>query len=117
VDKSNCFIIIIIIWKTAAIVTVFIRGNHASMSNYRPISILDNFSKLLEFVIHDYVLHYTKFNPIQCGITRIKSIVTDLVMFLDLSLLLSSVSVKSMLRILIFEMLSTLSLIIYSCIN
>jgi hypothetical protein len=38
-------------WKEAAVVPVFQRGNHAAMSNYRPISILNNFSKLFEFII------------------------------------------------------------------
>jgi hypothetical protein len=39
-------------WKEAAVVPVFKRGNHAAMSYYRPISILNNFSKLFEFIIH-----------------------------------------------------------------
>jgi hypothetical protein len=66
-------------WKEAAAVPVFKRGNHAAMSNYRPISILNNFSKLFEFTIHDHVLHYAKFNPNQHGFTRTKSTVTNLV--------------------------------------
>jgi hypothetical protein len=47
------------------------------MSNYRPISILNNFSKLFEFIIHEHVSHYAKFNPNQCGFTRTKSTVTN----------------------------------------
>jgi hypothetical protein len=35
-------------WKEAAIVPVFKRGSPAAASNYRPISILSNFSKLLD---------------------------------------------------------------------
>jgi hypothetical protein len=37
--------------KEAAIVPVFKTGNHAAVSNYRPISILNNFSKLFEFLM------------------------------------------------------------------
>jgi hypothetical protein len=33
-------------WKEAAVVPLFKRGNHAAMSNYRHISILNNYSKL-----------------------------------------------------------------------
>jgi hypothetical protein len=71
------------VWKEAAIVPVFKRGNHAPASNYRPISILNNFSKLLEFIIHDHVLHYVKLNPNQHDFTKSKSTVTNLVTFLD----------------------------------
>jgi hypothetical protein len=42
-------------WKEAAVVPVFKRGNHVAVSNYRPVSILSNFSKLFEFIIHDHV--------------------------------------------------------------
>jgi hypothetical protein len=59
-------------WPDPAVVPVFKRGNHAAVSNYRPISILSNFSKLFEFIIHDYVSHYAKFNPNQYGFTRTK---------------------------------------------
>jgi hypothetical protein len=50
-------------WKKAAVVPVFKRGNHAAMSNYRPISILNNFSKLFGFITHYHVSHYAKFDP------------------------------------------------------
>jgi hypothetical protein len=43
------------LWKEAAVVPVFNRDNHAAVSNYRPISILNNFSKLFEVIIHDHV--------------------------------------------------------------
>jgi hypothetical protein len=53
------------------------------MSNYRPISILNNFSKLFEFIIHDHVSYYAKFDPNQYGFTRTKPTVTNFVTFLD----------------------------------
>jgi hypothetical protein len=31
------------------------KGNNASVSNYRPISLLNNFSKSFEFGIHDHI--------------------------------------------------------------
>jgi hypothetical protein len=64
---------------------LFKRGNHAAVSNYRPVYILSNFSKLFEFIIHDHVSHYAKFNPNQHGFssTTSKSTVTNLVMLLD----------------------------------
>jgi hypothetical protein len=71
------------VWKEAAIVLVFKSGNRASASNYRPISILNNFSKLLELIIHDHVLHYVKLNPSQLDFTKSKSTVYNLVTFLN----------------------------------
>jgi hypothetical protein len=61
------------VWKEAAIVPIFKRGSHAAVSSYRPISILNNFSKLFEFIVHDHILHFVKFNPNQHGFTRSKS--------------------------------------------
>jgi hypothetical protein len=52
------------IWKQVVIVPVFKKGNTASVSNYRPISICNNFSKLFELVIHDRVSHYLSLNEI-----------------------------------------------------
>jgi hypothetical protein len=70
-------------WKEATIVPVFKRGNPACVSNYRPITFLNNFSKLLEFIIHDHVSYYIKLNPNQQGFTKSKSPVTNLVSFLE----------------------------------
>jgi hypothetical protein len=57
-------------WKEAAVVPVFKRGNQAAVSSYRCISILNNFSKLYEFIIHGHVLYYAKFNPNQHGFNQ-----------------------------------------------
>jgi hypothetical protein len=73
--------------KQAAIVPVFKKkkGNTASVSNYRPISILNIVSKLFELVIHDHVSHYlkSKLNPCQHDFTKSKSTITSLVTYLD----------------------------------
>jgi hypothetical protein len=52
-------------------------------SNYRPISILNNFSKLPEFIIHDHASHCVILNPNQNGFTKSKFTVTNLATFLD----------------------------------
>ncbi|PNF41595.1 hypothetical protein B7P43_G11563 [Cryptotermes secundus] len=72
-------------WKESAVVPVFKRGNHAAVTNQRPISILSNFSKLFEFIIHDHVSHFAEFNCNQHGFTRTKYTVTNLVTFLYFS--------------------------------
>jgi hypothetical protein len=73
------------LWKQAAIIPVPPKGKTTSVSNYRPISLLNNFSKLFEFVIHDRVLHYLKFklSPHQHGFSKSKSTNTNLVTYLD----------------------------------
>jgi hypothetical protein len=55
------------------------------VSNYRPISILNTFSKIFEFVIHEYVSYYfkSKINPSEHGFMKSKSTASNLVTFLD----------------------------------
>jgi hypothetical protein len=68
-----------------AIVPVFKKGNSASVSNYRPISILNNFSKLFELVVQDHISHYFKFKLDACqhGFTKSKSTITNLATYLE----------------------------------
>jgi hypothetical protein len=56
-----------------------------SVNNCRPISLLNNISKLLKFVIHDHVSHYLKlkFSPYQHGLYKSKSAITNLVPYID----------------------------------
>ncbi|PNF28673.1 hypothetical protein B7P43_G08234 [Cryptotermes secundus] len=71
-------------WKEATIVPVFKRGNPACVSNYRPSTLLNNISKLLEFIIHHHISHYIKLHPNQHGFTKSKSTAINLVSFLDI---------------------------------
>jgi hypothetical protein len=72
-------------WKQAAIIPVLKKGKSTSVSNYRPITLLCNVSKLLEIVIHDHVSHYlkSKINPYPHGFSKTKSASTDLVISVD----------------------------------
>jgi hypothetical protein len=73
------------LWEQAAIVPVLKKGKRTSVSNYRPISLLSNFSKIFEFVIHDHVSHYlkSKISPHQHGFPKTKSTSTNLVISVD----------------------------------
>jgi hypothetical protein len=61
------------------------RGNSFLIANYRPISILNNFSKVFEFVIHYHVLYYlqSKLNCCQHGFIKFRSTTSNLVTYLD----------------------------------
>jgi hypothetical protein len=59
------------VWREETVVPVFKGGIHTAVSNYRPISILNNFSVLFEFITHDHVLCYVKLNPNQHGFTNL----------------------------------------------
>jgi hypothetical protein len=50
-----------------------------------PISLLSNFSKIFEFVIHDHVSHYlkSKSSPHQHGFSKTRSTSTNLVTYVD----------------------------------
>jgi hypothetical protein len=49
-----------ILWKQAAVVPVFKTGNSAIVTNYRPITIVNNFSKIVLSIIYDQVSFYFK---------------------------------------------------------
>jgi hypothetical protein len=42
------------VWKEVALVPIFKRGNHAAVSNYIPIPILSNFSKLFALIMQEH---------------------------------------------------------------
>jgi hypothetical protein len=72
-------------WKKAVIVPSLKKGNTSFVSNYRPISLLNNFSKVFEFAIHDHMSHYFKhkLHPSQHGFLKYKSTTTTLATYLD----------------------------------
>jgi hypothetical protein len=64
---------------------LFSKGNSVSVSNYKPISLINNFCKLFEFVIYDHVSHYSEFriSPYQHSFSKSKSAITHLVTYID----------------------------------
>jgi hypothetical protein len=74
------------LWKQADIIPVFKKRSSTSDINYRPASILNNFSKVSEFIIYEHVFYYfkSKLNICQHGFTKSKTTVTNLVTYLDL---------------------------------
>jgi hypothetical protein len=71
--------------KQAAIIPVLKKSKSTSVSYYRPISLLSNFSKIFEFVIYDNVSHYhkSKISHHQDGFSKTKSTSTSLVTYVD----------------------------------
>jgi hypothetical protein len=71
--------------KQAAIVPIFENGTPSLLANYRPISILNNFSEVFEFVVHDHVSHYvqSKLNCCQHGFIKSRYTTSNLVTYLD----------------------------------
>jgi hypothetical protein len=63
------------------------KGNSASVSNYRPISFVNNCSRLFEFVIHGHVSHCLEFKISPCqhsfSTAASKSTITNLVTYVD----------------------------------
>jgi hypothetical protein len=70
------------LWKQAV---TFMKNNRALVGNYRPISILNNFSKIFESIVHDHLSFYFKFklHSNQHGFVKSKSTVTNLVTYLN----------------------------------
>ena len=72
-------------WKSSYIVPVFKKGDKKDISNYRPISILSSFSKILESLFYNslYNESYKLFNPNQHGFIKNLSTVTNLAVYAD----------------------------------
>jgi hypothetical protein len=60
-NLSLCQNVFPMFWKQAAI-PVFKKGKASSVHNYRPVAILNNFSKIFESIIHDHISHFLKSN-------------------------------------------------------
>jgi hypothetical protein len=73
------------LWKQTAVVPVFKKGSSTIVSNYIPISILNNFSKIFEFIIYDHLYNLFKYrlNPSQHGFRKFNSTATNLVNYLN----------------------------------
>lgn len=73
------------LWKLANVVPVFKSGNKQLIPNYRPISLLSTSSKLLEHIIHKYIVEYLNAHNIlsrsQHGFRACYSTVTQLLEF------------------------------------
>jgi hypothetical protein len=41
------------LWREAVVLPIFKKGSSALVTNYRPSSLLNNFSKVFEIIIHD----------------------------------------------------------------
>ena len=50
------------IWKIAKVSPIFKSGQKTDLCNYRPISVLSVFSKLLERIVHDQMISFMKVN-------------------------------------------------------
>lgn len=72
-------------WKTSIVVPVPKNGNVNLVQNYRPISLLSNFSKLFEKIIMNHVMFNVKsqLSPDQHGFLSGRSTVTNLASFLQ----------------------------------
>ncbi|EFA13487.1 putative RNA-directed DNA polymerase from transposon BS-like Protein [Tribolium castaneum] len=71
------------IWKIAHVCPVFKTGDITQIQNYRPISILCNFSKVFESIIYDRIFSSVKrfISPSQHGFVEKRSTVTHLACF------------------------------------
>ena len=47
-----------LLWKKSDVVPIYKSGSHSDISNYRPISILPNLSKVIERIMHQQILAY-----------------------------------------------------------
>ena len=72
-------------WKISEVVPIFKDDDKSSVEQYRPISLLCNISKVLEKLIYDelYEIVKQKLDNSQHGFRKQRSVVTQMLMFLD----------------------------------
>ena len=72
-------------WKIHRIVPIFKSGDRSSISNYRPISLLCNVSKVLEHIIFNKIIHHItiSISPTQFGFLQRRSTIQQLILFLN----------------------------------
>ena len=71
------------IWKIARITPIFKSGAKNDVNNYRPISVISVFSRILERIVHDQLYEFLKANKIitsnQSAFQKLYSTVTSLI--------------------------------------
>ena len=72
-------------WKIHKVIPIFKAGDHCSVRNYRPISLLSNTSKVLERLIYNKIItHISKYiSCSQFGFTKNCSTLQQMLIFLD----------------------------------
>lgn len=67
-------------WKTSRVCPVHKKGKRDEITNYRPISIISNFSKIFEIVLYNKINRHVSYNlsPDQHGFVRGRSTITNL---------------------------------------
>ena len=82
---SLCYAIVPSCWKVHKVAPIFKAGDPTSVTNYWPISLLSNASKVLERLIFDKLIgHITKsISLLQFGFTKNCSTLQQMLMFLD----------------------------------
>jgi hypothetical protein len=73
------------LWREAVVLPIFKKGSSALVTDYRPGSLLNNFSKVFEIIIHDQLSYYfkSKLHPSQHGFIKFKPTVTSLITYLN----------------------------------
>lgn len=68
------------LWKTSKVVPVYKKDDRAEITNYRPVSLICNFSKVLEFLLYDKIFPAVKDQIVsqQHGFFKGRSTVTNL---------------------------------------
>jgi hypothetical protein len=71
------------VWKKAFLVPIFKKGDKSDIENYRPISILNAFSKIFEKLVHNLIFHVvnTSISTFQHGFFAKRSVLTNLLEF------------------------------------
>ena len=71
------------VWKLARVTPIFKSGSESEANNYRPISVISVFSRILERIVHDQVSEYLKVNKVltmsQSAFQKLCSTITSLI--------------------------------------
>jgi len=72
-------------WKLHTIVPIFKSGDKSDVKNYRPISLLNNISKVLEKIIYNKTLQVVSHSitPTQFGFSKHKSSLQQLLLYFN----------------------------------